>query len=210
MGHAMDADKRWLAWAVELQSLAQAGLTYGKDGFDLERYARIREISAEILAHMTQLPVEKVTGLFCNETGYQTPKLDTRAAIFQDEKILLVRENDGRWSLPGGWADVDISVGENTVKEVREEAGLEAATRLVIAIQDRNKHNLPLSAFGICKIFVLCDLIGGSFQPNLETVDSGYFSLDELPPLSTEKVTEDQIRMCFDAYHADHWTTLLD
>ena len=119
-------------------------------------------------------------------------------------------ENDLRWSLPGGWADVDISVGENTVKEVREEAGLEAATRLVIAIQDRNKHNLPLSAFGICKIFVLCDLIGGSFQPNLETVDSGYFSLDELPPLSTEKVTEDQIRMCFDAYHADHWTTLLD
>lgn len=101
-------------------------------------------------------------------------------------------------------------MGENTVKEVREEAGLETATRLVIAIQDRNKHNLPLSAFGICKIFVLCDLIGGSFQPNLETVDSGYFSLDELPPLSTEKVTEDQIRMCFDAYHADHWTTLLD
>ena len=148
--------------------------------------------------------------LFCNETGYQTPKLDTRAAIFQGEKILLVQENDLRWSLPGGWANVDISVGENTVKEVREEAGLETATRLVIAIQDRNKHNLPLSAFGICKIFVLCDLIGGSFQPNLETVDSGYFSLDELPPLSTEKVTEDQIRMCFDAYHADHWTTLLD
>lgn len=195
---------------MELQALAQAGLYYGHDKYDFERYERVREIAAEMAAERTDLPLEKVKELFCNETGYQTPKLDTRAAIFQGEKILLVQENDLRWSLPGGWADVDISVGENTVKEVREEAGLEAGTRLVIAIQDRNKHNLPLSAFGICKIFVLCDLIGGSFQPNLETVDSGYFSLDELPPLSTEKVTEDQIRMCFDAYHADHWTTLLD
>ncbi len=206
----MEQRPQWLKWAVELQALAQAGLYYGHDKYDFERYERVREIAAEMAAERTDLPLEKVKELFCNETGYQTPKLDTRAAIFQGEKILLVQENDLRWSLPGGWADVDISVGENTVKEVREEAGLEAATRLVIAIQDRNKHNLPLSVFGICKIFVLCDLIGGSFQPNLETVDSGYFSLDELPPLSTEKVTEDQIRMCFDAYHADHWTTLLD
>ena len=207
----MEQRPQWLKWAVELQALAQAGLYYGHDKYDFERYERVREIAAEMAAERTDLPLEKVKELFCNETGYQTPKLDTRAAIFQGEKILLVQENDLRWSLPGGWANVDISVGENTVKEVREEAGLETATRLVIAIQDRNKHNLPLSAyFGICKIFVLCDLIGGSFQPNLETVDSGYFSLDELPPLSTEKVTEDQIRMCFDAYHADHWTTLLD
>ena len=206
----MEQRPQWLKWAVELQALAQAGLYYGHDKYDFERYERVREIAAEMAAERTDLPLEKVKELFCNETGYQTPKLDTRAAIFQGEKILLVQENDLRWSLPGGWADVDISVGENTVKEVREEAGLEAATRLVIAIQDRNKHNLPLSVFGICKIFVLCDLIGGSFQPNLETLDSGYFSLDELPPLSTEKVTEDQIRMCFDAYHADHWTTLLD
>ena len=206
----MEQRPQWLKWAVELQALAQAGLYYGHDKYDFERYERVREIAAEMAAERTDLPLEKVKELFCNETGYQTPKLDTRAAIFQGEKILLVQENDLRWSLPGGWANVDISVGENTVKEVREEAGLETATRLVIAIQDRNKHNLPLSAFGISKIFVLCDLIGGSFQPNLETVDSGYFSLDELPPLSTEKVTEDQIRMCFDAYHADHWTTLLD
>ena len=210
MGHAMDADKRWLAWAVELQSLAQAGLTYGKDGFDLERYARIREISAEILAHMTGLPAEKVTGLFCNETGYQTPKLDSRAAVFQGDKILLVQESDGRWSLPGGWVDVDISVGENAVKEVKEEAGLDVTADLVIALQDRKKHNRPVSAYGICKVFVLCSLLGGSFRPNLETLDSGYFSLDELPELADEKTNFEQIKMCFDAYYADHWQTLLD
>ena len=206
----MERRPQWLEWAVELQALAQAGLYYGHDKYDFERYERIREIAAEMLACQTDLPMEKIRDLFCSETGYQTPKLDTRAAIFQGEKILLVQENDLRWSLPGGWVDVDISVGENAVKEVREEAGLEVTADLVIAIQDRNRHNRPLSAYGICKIFVLCSVLGGSFQPNLETVDSEYFSLDSLPELSTEKVTEEQIKMCFDAYHADHWTTLID
>ncbi|MCI8687649.1 MAG: NUDIX hydrolase [Lawsonibacter sp.] len=206
----MERRPQWLEWAVELQALAQAGLYYGHDKYDFERYERIREIAAEMLACQTDLPMEKIKDLFCSETGYQTPKLDTRAAIFQGEKILLVQENDLRWSLPGGWVDVDISVGENAVKEVREEAGLEVTADLVIAVQDRNRHNRPLSAYGICKIFVLCSVLGGSFQPNLETVDSEYFSLDSLPELSTEKVTEEQIKMCFDAYHADHWTTLID
>ena len=206
----MERRPQWQEWAVELQALAQAGLYYGHDKYDFERYERIREIAAEMLACQTDLPMEKIKDLFCSETGYQTPKLDTRAAIFQGEKILLVQENDLRWSLPGGWVDVDISVGENAVKEVREEAGLEVTADLVIAVQDRNRHNRPLSAYGICKIFVLCSVLGGSFQPNLETVDSEYFSLDSLPELSTEKVTEEQIKMCFDAYHADHWTTLID
>ena len=206
----MERRPQWLEWAVELRALAQAGLYYGHDKYDFERYERIREIAAEMLACQTDLPMEKIKDLFCSETGYQTPKLDTRAAIFQGEKILLVQENDLRWSLPGGWVDVDISVGENAVKEVREEAGLEVTADLVIAVQDRNRHNRPLSAYGICKIFVLCSVLGGSFQPNLETVDSEYFSLDSLPELSTEKVTEEQIKMCFDAYHADHWTTLID
>ena len=206
----MDADKRWLAWAVELQSLAQAGLTYGKDGFDLERYARIREISAEILAHMTELPVEKVTGLFCNETGYQTPKLDTRAAVFQDGKILLVRERDGRWALPGGWCDVNVSVGENTVKEVKEEAGLDVIPWRIIAVQDRAKHNLPVYAYGVCKIFVQCDAAGGQFTPNLETTEARYFPPDQLPPLAEEKNTPAQVALCFEAYRSDTWATHFD
>ncbi len=206
----MERRPQWLEWIVELQALAQAGLEYGRDKYDLERYERIREISAEMLAGQAGLPLETVKGLFCNETGYQTPKLDTRAAIFQGDKILLVQESDGRWSLPGGWVDVNVSVGENTVKEVREEAGLDVTADLVIALQDRNRHNAPPSIYGICKVFVLCSLLGGSFQPNLETLDSGYFALDELPELAVEKTTAEQISMCFDAYHADRWTTLLD
>ena len=200
--------EQWLEWAIELQALAQAGLFHGRDKFDLERYARIREIAAEIVAKHTDLSSAKVADLFCCETGYQTPKLDSRAAVFQGEKILLVQESDLLWALPGGWVDVDLSVGENTVKEVREEAGLEVSADRIVAILDRNKQpGVPPSPFGICKIFVQCTPLGGSFQPNLETLDSGFFALDELPALSVEKTTEEQIRMCFDAYHTDCWNT---
>ena len=195
---------------MELQSLAQAGLTYGRDAYDRERYERIREIAAEMVAHQTQLPVEKVRDLFCNETGYQTPKLDTRAAVFQDGRILLVRERDGRWSLPGGWVDVNVSVGENTVKEVREEAGLEVTADRIIAVQDRAKHNLPRYAYGVCKIFVLCSLVGGQFRENLETTAAAYFSEEDLPSLSTEKNTEEQIQMCFAAHRARDWDVVFD
>ncbi|MDO0437800.1 NUDIX hydrolase N-terminal domain-containing protein, partial [Clostridioides difficile] len=118
-------NEKWLEWAIELQSIAQAGITYGKDIYDRERYERIREISAEIIAYKTDISTEKVRNLFCNESGYQTPKLDTRAAIFENGKILLVKENTGKWSLPGGWVEVNLSVKENTIKEVKEEAGLD-------------------------------------------------------------------------------------
>jgi len=204
-------NKCWLQWAIELQSLAQAGLTYGKDVYDKERYERIREISAEIISHMSDIPTETVKNLFCNETGYQTPKLDTRAAIFKDDKILLVCENNGSWSLPGGWCDVNVSVGENAVKEVKEEAGLDVVAESIIAVQDRAKHNLPVYAYGICKVFVLCSAIGGKFQENIETTGFDYFSEDNLPALATEKNNEEQIRMCFDAYRAgDDWKTIFD
>lgn len=206
----MDRNERWLQWAVELQALAQTGLFYYGTIYDKERYERIRDIAAEMIAHKTELPLEKVKDLFCNETGYQTPKLDTRAAIFRDDKILLVQENDGKWSLPGGWVDVDCSVKENTVKEVKEEAGLDVTADLIIAVQDRDKHNRPIEAHKVCKIFVLCTALGGSFRPNSETVASGYFGLDELPDVSERKNTPDQIRMCFDAYRAEHWTTVFD
>lgn len=206
----MENQERWLAWAVELQSLAQAGLTYGRDAFDLERYQRIRDISAEIMAHMAQLPLDTVKGLFCNESGYQTPKLETRAAIFEDGKILLVQENDGRWSLPGGWCDVNVSVAENTVKEVREEAGLEVSADRIIAVQDRAKHNLPAYPYGVCKVFVQCSVLGGRFRPNIETTQSRYFGPDELPELAGEKNNEEQVRMCFAALGAAHWVTLFD
>ena len=202
---------KWTTWAVELQSLAQAGLTYGHDVYDLERYTRIREIAAEMMAEKTDLPVEKVTSLFCNETGYQTPKLDTRAAIFEDGKILLVRENDGRWSLPGGWCDVDQSIASNTEKEVREEAGFTVTAQRLIAVQDWRKHNVTSYVYGVVKCFVLCKYESGEFQKNIETTGIGLFGRDELPiDLAVEKTSREQILMCFDALDNPLSPTLFD
>lgn len=206
----MNTNEQWLKWAVELQSLAQAGVFYAKDNFDTERYERIREISAEMISYKTEIPLEKVIDLFCNETGYQTPKIDTRAAIFQQDKILLVHEKNDTWSLPGGWCDVDISVKENTIKEVKEEAGLDVSADLVIAVQDREKHNLPIYAYKVCKIFVLCSVVGGSFTENIETIESKYFGIDELPQLALEKNNAEQIKMCFEAYRSENWKTIID
>ena len=199
-----------MEWAIELQSLGQAGLFYGKDNYDMERYQRIRDIAAEMMSYKTDIPLDKVKNLFCNETGYQTPKIDTRAAIFKDNKILLVKENNGTWSLPGGWVDVNVSVKENIIKEVKEEAGLDVSADMVIAIQDREKHNLPIYAYKVCKIFILCSIIGGNFVKNIETVDSQYFDINELPALATEKNPKEQIAMCFKAYHTKHWKTEFD
>lgn len=200
----------WLNWAQELQALAQNGLAYTKNEFDKERFERIREISAEMLAYQTDIPKEKAVELFCSDKGYQTPKLDTRAAIFKDEKILLVQENDGLWSMPGGWVDFDESIASNTVKEVWEEAGLKARTIRLIALHDRKQHNKPVYIYNITKAFVLCEAIEGEFKENTETIASGYFSMDELPQLAENKNNYEQIKMCFDAYKDENWKVIFD
>ena len=205
-----EQEYQWLEWAKELQFIAQAGLTYTKDPFDKERFERVREIAAEIISLQGRLPLAQVKDLFCNETGFQTPKLDTRAAIFKDDKILLVEENDGTWSLPGGWVDVMETVKSNTVKEVKEEAGLDVEAVRVIALHDRNLHNQPPYAYNVCKVFVLCEVKGGCFHPNIETVGSGYFGLDELPPLSVDKNNYQQIEMCFTARSDKNWQVEFD
>lgn len=202
--------EQWLKLVIEIQSLAQNGLTYSNNIYDIERYERLRDISAEMLSMKTNFSVEKVKELFCNKTGYQTPKLDTRAVIFKDNKILLVHENNGTWSLPGGWVDVLESVKSNTIKEVKEETGLNVLAKKIIAIQDRNKHNKPRYAYGVCKIFVLCDVIGGHFEKNVETTEIKYFSMDSLPILAEEKNNKEQIEMCFKAINDKNWQVQFD
>lgn len=200
----------WLNLAMELQFIGQAGITYSRDPFDRERFERIRELSAEIMSRGTGYPQEHVKEVFCNETGFQTPKLDTRAAIFRKNKILLVKERNGTWSLPGGWVDVNESIRSNTIKEVREEAGLEVIPVRLIAVQDRELHNRPVYAYGVTKAFVLCQVVGGGFTANTETTESRYFGLDELPLLAEEKNTAAQIRLCFEAYRTQQWEAVFD
>ena len=203
-------DMPWLKWAMEMQFIGQAGITYSENSFDKERFERIRELSAEIIGLKSKLSSDVVRGLFCNETGFQTPKLDTRAAIFDCGKILLVKERDGKWSLPGGWVDVNQSIKTNTVKEVKEESGLDVVPIRLIALQDRNRHNLPPYPYGICKAFVQCQIIGGEFKPNTETTEAVFFSQEELPTLAEEKNNKAQISLCFEAYNSDSWDSIFD
>ena len=200
----------WLKWAIEIQSIAQCGLAYTKDMYDKERYEQLRNIAVEMLSYKTDISVDKIKTLFCNESGYQTPKLDTRAVIFEDEKILLVREKNGLWSLPGGWVDVLESIESNTIKEVKEESGLDVFTKRVIAIQDRNKHNKPLYPYRVCKVFVECEVIGGEFIENIETTEIKYFSVENLPNLCEAKNTSKQIEMCFQAKNSLNWNVVFD
>ena len=202
---------QWLDFAIRIQSIAQAGLQYGKDKYDKERYNELRKIAAEMMAAKTDLPVEKVYGLFCNESGYQTPKIDTRAAVFIDGKILLVHENNGTWSLPGGWCDVDQSIASNTEKEVFEETGCTVHSKKLIAVQDWRKHNVTSYVYGVVKCFVLCKYESGEFQKNIETTGIGLFGRDELPlDLAVEKTSREQILMCFDALDNPLSPTLFD
>ena len=201
----------WLDFAIRIQSIAQAGLQYGKDKYDIERYEELRRISAEMIAVRTDIPVAKVYDLFCNETGYQTPKVDTRAAVFVDGKILLVHENNGTWSLPGGWCDVDQSVASNTVKEVKEETGFAVTAEKLIAVQDWRKHNVTNYAYGVVKIFVQCKYESGEVEDNIETTGIAFFDEDTLPEnLAVEKCTREQILMCFAALQDPNAPTVFD
>lgn len=185
--------------------LSASWINIWKDNFDLERYQEIRDISAEMMAEKAGLPIEKVKNLFCNEIGYQTPKIATRAAIFKDNKMLLVQESDGLWSIPGGWCEVNLSVKENVIKEIKEEAGVDITVEKLIAIHDSNKHYRGMYPYGISTVFFLCKPVGGSFKENDETIASDYFALDDLPKLSEDKGSREQVEMCFKAYHDPYW-----
>lgn len=202
----------WKKWAQELQFLAQCTLAYSKDKFDRERSKRIREISCEMLSYKYDIPIEKIKVDFASELGYQTPKVETRAAIIKDDKILLVKEQlDGKWALPGGYQDVNVSIRENVIKEASEEAGAIVEPLKIIAVLDYNRHHHVNFPFGMVKIFVLCDYIDHSFVDNTETLGADFYSLDNLPELSTTRTTVKQLKMCFDCYeNTEKWDTIFD
>jgi ADP-ribose pyrophosphatase YjhB (NUDIX family) len=203
--------EKWLHWASKLQSVAQAGLTYATDKYDLDRYEQIRNLSIEIMQEYTGMEYEKIRDIFAGETGYQTPKVDIRAAVFEGESILMVKEKtDGAWSMPGGWADVNTSVSESVVRECLEEAGAIVKPKRIIAIHHANKHNNPLFPYTIYKIFVECKLVENSFKENTETLEARFFEADNLPEISLHRNTPGQINMCFEAKKYKVFETIFD
>lgn len=208
----MKKDEQFTEWAMKILSIAQAGLSYSDNPFEIERCHELQKIGEQMLSWQMDQPLSGIKRLFDCEDGYMTPKVDTRAALFEDGKILLVHENNGDWALPGGWCETTCSPVENTLKELEEEAGVIGRAEKLIAVQDWRKHNPCNLPYGVVKIFIECSPEGKTEMDHTETSEARFFSRDEIPEnLASEKDTKEQIEMCFDAYEAGkNWQVQFD
>ena len=187
---------KWLEVAKRIQSIAQAGLSFTENTYDLERYQELREISVEIINEFTNEKMEKINNLFANEKGYQTPKVDVRGIVFKNNKLLMVKEKiDNNWTVPGGWADIGLSPNEVAIKEIKEESGLDVKTVRLLAVLDKKLHPHPPDIHHVYKMFILCEITGGNLKAGSETLDAQFFDFDNLPSLSTPRITASQIKL---------------
>jgi len=205
-------DPQWLTWARQLQAIAQTGLTYAKDTYDLERYASVRQVAAEMMAAGSGLKDwVTVLDLFQQEAGYATPKVDVRAAVFRDNRVLLVKEReDNCWTLPGGWADVGDAPSQAAIRETKEESGYDVVATKIAAVYDRNRHGHPPIPYHAYKLFFLCEIVGGQSACSHETVAVDFFAEDRIPALSLTRVTPKQISHLFDHHRHPEWPTSFD
>ena len=176
----------WLARVLRVRALAQTGRAYSQDPFDLERYDELGTIAEALLADLVEQTPQRVRDVFLPAQGYPTPKVDVRAGVFRDGRILLVREaSDGLWSLPGGWADEQQSAAQSVAREVLEESGFVVTVEKLVAIKDRSLHDyLPRRLEHVYKLFFLCRLVDGTPRTSIETTAAEFFALDALPALS--------------------------
>lgn len=200
-----------LEWARKLQAIAQNGLAFSKDQYDRERYEQLQEIVASMLSTEFQMSVPDAKALWSHEKGYATPKIDVRGAVFVNDRILLVRErSDGKWSLPGGWADINDAPSEAVVREIYEESGYRTTATKLAALYDRNHHPHPPMVYHVYKLFFICDVVSGSPTTGLETDGVEFFSIDKLPELSVARVTRQQIERLFQHNHRREMPTDFD
>ncbi|HJS85791.1 MAG TPA: NUDIX hydrolase N-terminal domain-containing protein [Acetobacteraceae bacterium] len=196
-----ETEPAWLVWAREIQAIAQTGLAFTKDPYDAERFTALRGLAAHILAHHTSADARRIEALFAGETGYATPKIDVRAAVFDAQgRILMVREtaDQGRWTLPGGWADVNQTLAECVVREVEEESGYLARVVKLAAVWDRARQGHTPGVFSCAKLFFVCALEGGAPRASLETSECAWFPEDAIPAdLSRGRVLPSQIARMF-------------
>jgi ADP-ribose pyrophosphatase YjhB (NUDIX family) len=194
-----------------LQAIAQTGLAYARDPFDLQRYQLLHDTTVQLLADLSATEPEFVHDLFAGDSGYATPKVDVRAVVFQVDALLFVRErSDGLWTLPGGWADVGASPAEVAEAEVHEESGFVVRASKLLALYDRDRHGHPPIAHHAYKLFVRCEITGGSPRASIETSDVGFFHQDELPELSLTRVTRSQVDRMFEHLRNPEWPTDFD
>jgi len=204
----------WLKSAQRLQAIAQNGLTYSENPFDIERYQQIRQIAAEMMSAYVDTEPSLALDLFAQDVGYATPKVDVRAAVFQDDKILLVRErlDEGRWTLPGGWVDVGEPPSLAIEREVLEETGYQTRAVKLLAVYDRShpRHGHPPFVHHTYKLFFQCELTGGAPIDSYETGEATFFAEDQIPELSQTRVVLTQINRLFEHYRHPDWATDFD
>jgi ADP-ribose pyrophosphatase YjhB (NUDIX family) len=192
-------EPQWLRIAREVRAIAQTGLAFNADGFDHQRYQRLRELAALLMAQGSATEHESILELLRQEKGYATPKVDVRGAAFQDGRVLMVREiSDGKWTLPGGWADVNQTAGECVVREIAEESGFTARALKLAAVYDYQKRNPSPHIDSIYKMFFICEIVGGAASASNETSEVAFFPRNELPPLSLGRTTAAQIDRMFE------------
>jgi ADP-ribose pyrophosphatase YjhB (NUDIX family) len=190
-----------LEWARKVQAIAQNGLLFTQEPFERERYTQLKDLSDSILAAELDIPLGKARALWEKEDGYVTPKVDVRGGVFDGAKVLLVRErSDGRWTLPGGWVDVNDAPSEAVVREIYEESGYRAKATKLAMLVDKNRHPHPPSVHHIYKLFFLCDLIGGAPKTSNETDGVDFFPVHSLPDLSVGRALSSQIERLY-AHH---------
>lgn len=201
---AENVNPNWLTWAQHIQAIAQSGLLYTGNPFDVERYRALSGIATEMMVEGTGADPDAVRVVFDAQSGYATPKLDIRGVVFNDDKLLLVRElsDGGRWTLPGGWVDINEPPSAAVEREVREEAGMLVRAVKLLALYDRNLHGHPPTLFHSYKVFILCELLGVAVASELETSDPTFFSEAEIPELSLSRVTPEEIARMFK--HQEH------
>ena len=205
-----DQSAKWLAWAREIYSLSQVGLTYNKNEFDVQRYKRLQEIAAEILSSQSELEKESVLESFSMQAGYVTPKIDVRGAVIRDHKILLIQERaDGKWAMPGGWADLGNAPASVAEREVWEESGFRVKAEKVVAVMDANRIQ-PMEFYHAYKIIFLCTLLDGEPRVSYETLAVDFFDLKDLPPLSIYRTNENMLREVFAHVENPNRPTLFD
>lgn len=201
----------WNEIVEELKDISIKKIDDKNHFFEVDRFRQVLKLTNDIEKFNGKDSFKNIDILFGKgEIGYQTPKLDSRAAVFKDGKILLVEELNNKWTMPGGWVDHDLSVGENTIKESFEEAGIKVKPVKIIAVQDRKKHNKPEYIYNIIKVMVLCEYISGEFEENIETLSSGFFDIDDLPELSEDRTSLEQVKLSFEAYNDENFETFFD
>jgi ADP-ribose pyrophosphatase YjhB (NUDIX family) len=199
----MKNQNEMLQLVKQVQALAENGLHFSENDFDLDRYQALEEISLRMLSLLTGLPDETIRVATPENNGYRTPKVDVRAVIFNDmDEILMVRERvDSCWSLPGGWCDVGYTPTETAEKEVEEEAGIKVKVTRLLAVFDKKCHDHPEDLFYAYKIFLECEAGNYEVKTGMETLDVGFFKQEELPELSTPRNTAGQIHKMFDFHY---------